>query len=79
MKQKTIIFIQHIVVCSFTFIFGFGTVAAQNSKHYKIHTVAFYNVENLFDTINDPNKYDEKSPMMELKHDRSAVYQAANR
>ena len=75
MKQKTIIFIQHIVVCSFTFIFGFGTVAAQNSKHYKIHTVAFYNVENLFDTINDPNKYDEKSPMMELKHDRSAVYQ----
>jgi hypothetical protein len=23
-------------------------------KNYRIHTVAFYNFENLFDTINDP-------------------------
>ena len=74
MKQKTRTIIQHIVMCSFTFILAFGSVAAQNSKHYKIHTVAFYNVENLFDTINDPNKYDEKSPMMEIKNNRSAIY-----
>lgn len=28
-------------------------------KKYKVHTVAFYNFENLFDTINNPN-YDEE-------------------
>jgi len=44
-------------------------------KQYNIRTIAFYNVENLFDTINDPNKYDEASPMMELKGDRSKIYQ----
>jgi len=43
-------------------------------KKFKIHTVAFYNLENLFDTINDPNKLDEYSPMMELKTGRSSVY-----
>ncbi len=49
-------------------------VNAQEKKTYKIHTVAFYNLENLFDTINDPIKFDEASPMMELKTNRSAVY-----
>lgn len=49
-------------------------VNAQEKKTYKIHTVAFYNLENLFDTINDPVKFDEASPMMELKTNRSAVY-----
>ena len=29
------------------------------TKKYSIHTVAFYNFENLFDTINGPN-YDEE-------------------
>ena len=29
------------------------------TKQYKVRTVAFYNVENLFDTINDPNKFDD--------------------
>jgi hypothetical protein len=29
------------------------------SKKFLIHTVAFYNFENLFDTINDPNTFDE--------------------
>lgn len=44
----------------------FTTVNAQEKKKYKIHTVAFYNLENLFDTINDPLKYDEASPIMEM-------------
>ncbi|MGB2128765.1 MAG: endonuclease/exonuclease/phosphatase family protein [Flavicella sp.] len=39
-----------------------------------IHNLAFYNVENLFDTINDPNTLDEKSPILEIKNGRSAVY-----
>ncbi|RTZ02418.1 endonuclease/exonuclease/phosphatase family protein [Flavobacterium sp. RSP49] len=29
-------------------------------KKYVIHTVAFYNFENLFDTINDPDTFDEE-------------------
>ena len=33
--------------------------AHAQKKQYKIHTVAFYNVENLFDTINDSGKGDD--------------------
>ncbi|MDG2444362.1 MAG: endonuclease/exonuclease/phosphatase family protein, partial [Flavobacteriaceae bacterium] len=43
-------------------------------SQYTIRTVAFYNLENLFDTINDVTKNDEASPMMELKENRSKVY-----
>ena len=39
--------------------FTISIVSAQ-SKKYIIHTVAFYNFENLFDTINDPETYDEE-------------------
>ncbi len=46
----------------------------QNKKTFKVHTIAFYNLENLFDTINDPNKFDEASPIMELRVNKSAVY-----
>lgn len=51
----------------------FTTVNAQEKK-FNIHTIAFYNLENLFDTINDPNKFDEFSPIMELKTNRAEVY-----
>ena len=50
------------------------TFAQKKGKKYNIRTVAFYNLENLFDTINDVNKNDEASPMMELKGNRSEVY-----
>lgn len=49
-------------------------IGAQEEKRFKIHTVAFYNLENLFDTINDPLKFDERSPIMEIKGNRSEVY-----
>jgi len=38
-----------------------------DDKKFQIRTIAFYNLENLFDTINDPKKLDEKSPMMDIK------------
>ena len=57
-----------MLLCSFTH------VNAQDKKNLKIHTIAFYNLENLFDTINDPTKFDEASPIMELKTNRSEVY-----
>ena len=38
-----------------------NTVFAQSQqKSYAVHTVAFYNVENLFDTIRDEKIYDEE-------------------
>ncbi len=40
-----------IFSCSFAF--------AQKEKQYKINTVAFYNVENLFDYEDDPLIFDE--------------------
>ena len=49
-------------------------VNAQEKKKFKIHTIAFYNLENLFDTINDTTKFDERSPMMELKTNRAEAY-----
>lgn len=47
---------------------------AQEKRKFKVHTIAFYNVENLFDTINNPNKFDEASPIMELNFNRGEVY-----
>ncbi len=46
----------------------------KEAKRYKIRTVAFYNLENLFDTINDVNKFDEASPIMEMKTGRHEAY-----
>lgn len=59
----------------FLCFFVFFCVSAQNTtKQYVIRTVAFYNLENLFDTINNTSKKDEFSPMMQLKGNRSKVY-----
>ena len=43
-----------------TFSFGFLSLNAQERQAYKVGLVGFYNLENLFDTINDPNKDDEE-------------------
>lgn len=51
-----------------------GNSSFSQDKQYKIRTIAFYNLENLFDTINNPAKNDEASPMMELKTNKSKVY-----
>lgn len=50
------------------------SIGQENKRNFKIHTVAFYNLENLFDTINDVNKNDEASPIMEIKFNRSEIY-----
>ncbi|MEZ4793388.1 MAG: endonuclease/exonuclease/phosphatase family protein [Gelidibacter sp.] len=47
----------------------------KEAKRFKIHTLAFYNLENLFDTINDPTKNDEATPIMEMKTGRAEAYQ----
>ncbi len=54
--------------------FGITLNSIAQKKTFKIHTVGFYNLENLFDTINDPLKFDEYSPIMELKANRAEAY-----
>lgn len=56
------------------FLTAFLNIHAQEKKTYKVHTIAFYNLENLFDTVNDPEKNDEASPIMEMKGDVEEVY-----
>ena len=50
-------------------------LSTAQTNAYEVYTVAFYNLENLFDPIDDPEKNDEASPLMELKKDREGVYQ----
>jgi hypothetical protein len=51
-----------------------SSLSTYSQKKYTAHNIAFYNLENLFDTENDPEKNDEASPIMEMKADREAVY-----
>ena len=50
--------IKHLLAV-FTVILSVNSAVSQDKK-FKVHTVAFYNFENLFDTINDPDNYDEE-------------------
>lgn len=52
----------------------FTVLQVFSQKDYHIRTIAFYNVENLFDTINDPKKHDEASPIMEMKGNKTKAY-----
>jgi hypothetical protein len=52
---------KHFNIQSMIFsLFFLTTLQAQ--KKYEVHTVAFYNFENLFDTINNPNNDEEWLP-----------------
>ena len=57
-----------ILLTSIISVFSINFSFAQEKK-YKIHTIAFYNVENLFDTINDVNKNDEADAQKAMKND----------
>ena len=37
-----------------------GSLQAQQKKNYQLGIIAFYNLENLFDTINQPDVNDEE-------------------
>ncbi len=46
----------------------------QAQKHYTVRTIAFYNVENLFDTINDPDTFDDDRTPKGKDHWTSEYY-----
>ena len=53
---------KHFVFILALLAFGIGFISlnAQEKQAYKVGIVGFYNLENLFDTIDDPLKLDEE-------------------
>ncbi len=51
MKRTTFLFLLMVLWNTFSY--------SQDEKKYKVRTIAFYNVENLFDTINNPSTFDD--------------------
>lgn len=51
-----------------------STILGAQNTEFTIHTIAFYNLENLFDIENNPKTFDESSPIMKLAENRAAVY-----
>ena len=58
-----------IALCLLVFPKVFG------QSEYQLRTIAFYNLENLFDTVDDPEKNDEASPIMQIESNRQEVYE----
>lgn len=65
MKQISLLFLAIFLINATVF----------SQKKYEIRTVAFYNLENLFDTENDTLIDDESSPIMAIKGNKEAVYE----
>lgn len=53
--MRKIVFMMLVLILTKAKIFG-------QTKMYEVHTIAFYNLENLFDTINQPNNDDGWTP-----------------
>jgi endonuclease/exonuclease/phosphatase family metal-dependent hydrolase len=48
---------------------------SSKADEFFVNTIAFYNLENLFDTEDDPDKFDESSPIMEIAEgEREVIY-----
>lgn len=70
-----------IILLSFVALLGLMSVSAQESsgRKYKVYGVAFYNLENLFDTINNNGKYDlEYSPQGSKRWDGRKYWSKIN-
>lgn len=59
-----------------TFVFLSFSLFAQEKKTYKINTVAFYNVENLFDFEDDPLTFDDDRTPTGKDHWTEEIYNA---
>ncbi|CAM4200863.1 endonuclease [Gillisia limnaea] len=47
------------ILLIFFLIFSYFSMTSQEKRNYHIRTIAFYNIENLFDTENDPFTFDD--------------------
>jgi len=57
-------------------IFSFTSIFSQEKKSYKVNTIAFYNVENLFDFENDPLTFDDDRTPDGKDHWTEEIYNA---
>lgn len=64
--------LRFILVLVFLFLFRIGF---SQQKSYRIHTLAFYNFENLFDTINNPQTNDDEWTPKGMQRWTSKKYQ----
>ncbi|MEO6346449.1 MAG: endonuclease/exonuclease/phosphatase family protein [Aquaticitalea sp.] len=64
-----------IILAALFLVISFNTYSQEKAaKRFKIRTLAFYNLENFFDTINDVTKNDEATPIMEMRTGRQEAY-----
>ena len=68
MKKATLC--KLLLVCAITSCYS----QSEKKKEYKINTVAFYNLENLFDTIDNSSTKDEYSPILKIKGNKTKAY-----
>ncbi len=59
-----------------TIFLTFSLLFSQEKKEYKVNTIAFYNLENLFDTENDPLTFDDDRTPDGKDHWTKEIYQA---
>ena len=64
-----------IIRLFFLIITPFLVFAQSASKHYKISIVAFYNLENFYDTANNPIVNDDDFTQNGIKHYNNNIYQ----
>lgn len=57
------------------FILTFSVIFSQEKKAYKVNTIAFYNLENLFDTEDDPITFDDDRTPDGKDHWTEEIYQ----
>ncbi|MGJ8665509.1 MAG: endonuclease/exonuclease/phosphatase family protein [Patiriisocius sp.] len=57
-------------------LLSFSVALGQKKKEYKVNTIAFYNLENLFDTENDPITFDDDRTPDGKDHWTEEIYQA---
>ena len=62
----------------FLFLFFISTIshAQTATTRYQVAAIAFYNFENLFDTVDDPKKFDEEFTPNGDNHYTGAIYRA---
>lgn len=66
------VFAYQFLLCFLCATFSFS----QSEKEYKINTIAFYNVENLFDYEDDPITYDDDRTPDGVDHWTQEIYEA---
>src|SRR5690606_28994753 len=61
-------------ILAFLAFFVFGSGAFAQKKNYQVLAIAFYNFENLFDTVDNPRKFDEEFTPNGPYQYNSAIY-----